>query len=74
MMIIFDASVVFIYSGIKNTFSVLIDAIHSTLHLEDQPDVFSVGSFRAPAAAKTFSLHLLFKLFYMVFGKTPTCP
>lgn len=36
----------------------LIDALNSTVHLEDQLTVTGIGSFRAFIVAKTFQLHL----------------
>lgn len=41
----------------------LIDAVLIALHLEDQPAISSLGSFRAPTTVETFPLHPLFKIF-----------
>lgn len=48
-----------------------IDVVRTTLYLDDRPSVSALGYVRAPTAAKTFQLHLVFEPFLYEVCKQP---
>lgn len=55
-----------ITSNLQETIVALTDAVHTTVHLGDQPAVSSMESLEASTAVKTFPLRQLFEVFLYV--------